>query len=112
MTLDDLYAREYHRERYHCAHWAADAWQLLTGRDVRSQLLAIGGTRVRRGVMGKLKPIARPQSPCVVIMHRKGSCPHVGVYLEGHVVHMTEGGVKADDPGRACLNFKRVCYYV
>lgn len=110
MTLDDLYARAYDAERYHCAHWAADAWQALTGQDVRAQLLAIGG-KVRRGVLGELKTIERPRSPCVVVMHRPRTTPHVGIYLDGHILHMTESGVKGDEPGRACMNFKRVRYY-
>jgi hypothetical protein len=110
MTLDDLYAREYHPKHYHCAHWAADAWEAITGENVRPQLLAVTD-RVRRGVLGALKPIDRARSPCVVIMHRARSTPHVGIYLEGHIVHMTPTGVKGDDPARACTGFTRIRYY-
>jgi hypothetical protein len=114
--LDDLFAIKYDRQNYNCAHFARDVWQRETGQDITETLsgflLPPGERSVRANLRHKFKRLQTPKSPCIVLMHRKNSVPHVGVYLRDKVIHLHEKGVEFMPLDIATRGFKKLGFYV
>lgn len=97
--------RRHRGPEYSCLHFAAEAWALLTGEDLVERL----GAGLRSG--SRFERLARPSSPCLVLMRRPRAPSHVGVYLRGSVAHLTERGVRLEHPDIATLGYSEVRYY-
>lgn len=114
--LDDLFWKQYDRQNYNCAHFARDVWQIETGADITETLsgflLPPGERKVDPGLRRKFKRLSKPVSPCIVLMHRPKSVPHVGVYLRGKVIHLHEKGVEFVSMDIATRGFKKMGFYV
>jgi len=114
VSIDEFFHREYSK-KYHCAHFACEVWQSLTGEDISNKfggILAPVGEQVAeynlRRVFTRLK---KPESPCIVLMQRKGTTPHVGIYIRGRVLHITKAGVQYQPLDIASIEFNRVGFY-
>lgn len=81
---------------YNCAHFVADAWEGETGHDIRPVLVGFLATREARRAMPRLAHdfvrIPVPVSPCVVLFRRVKATPHVGMFIRGRVLHLTDIG--------------------
>lgn len=115
MNLDDLFFKKYDKNNYNCAHFVRDAWELETGEDISEELegfLLPAKSRYARAALRRIfKKIKKPQSPCIVLMQRPRSVPHVGIYLRGKVLHLHEKGVERMTPEIASRGFKKVGFY-
>ena len=109
--------RTYNRQRYNCAHFAADVWQSETGEDLLHLLTPLMSRRpsVPRelGELFRRHPGRPDRRTCALaVMRRPGSASHVGVYLRGRVFHLHERGAEALPPDVASRGFDEVAYYV
>lgn len=95
VSIDCLLDREYDRERYHCLHFAAEAWALLTG-DTR--LGQVDENEFRTGQMVRLFRGLRRQpgateSPSIALMETVAARDqHIGVCYQRRLLHLNEIG--------------------
>lgn len=116
MSIDKFLDRQFNEDSYNCLHFACEAWLDLTGQDIRQRLddlLAVPAAqrRIGRAYTADFKRLDRPHSPCLVLMQRPRSTPHIGVYVRGRVLHIREEGVEFQPLNVATLGFKRVRFY-
>jgi len=93
-NLDDYHQKEYHSTDYNCSHFVRDLWFDLTGQDICDLVGAFNSGRlgpamsVRRGLVR----LDNPEDPCIVWFVLPGFTPHVGIFVERGVFHMTPDG--------------------
>lgn len=115
MSVDKYLHLRYDKRAFNCAHFASMVWEDLTGQDLALNLAGFSGPQAERKVnMAQLRVFTRlaaPVSPCIVLLSRPRTEPHVGVYLRGKVLHITEAGVAFDFVEVASTGFPNVRYY-
>lgn len=97
-SLDMFLERRYDRNEYNCAHFVADVWLHLTDDDISNSLIGFlkpAGLRhasmaIRRSFVRQPKPV----NPCIILMQRRHTEPHVGVFIHGRVLHICERSVQ------------------
>jgi len=98
MNLDEFHYKKYHAVEYNCSHFARDLWLKLTGSDIGDLVGAFNSgcldsaMPARRG----LQKLEQPQDPCLVWLAKPNVPPHIGVFVERRVFHMTPDGPRAD----------------
>ncbi len=118
--FDDLLTKRFDIRTYNCWDLTREVWLRLTGQDLGSPELiyytrdefhdvveAWEGTRFRE--------IKDPQDPCISLMLRPRTMPHVGVFLgrrDRRVIHIRRAGVQVQPVEVASLGFTTVRYYV
>jgi len=107
MSLDKFLHAEYHATEYNCGHFARDVYAHLTGMHVG---VPTGGeaTQWLRKFVFRLE---RPITPCLAVMSRAHYTTHVGVYIDGKIMHLTEQGARIEDVDLASVLFTRIRYY-
>ena len=98
-SVDPYLQKRHMGDAYNCLHFARDVWLEHTGKDIGSMLQAIYEVaidrRVRKGDVIQFERLDKPEEPCLVMFRRKfGAPPHIGVYLRGKVLHLTERGAR------------------
>ena len=115
MNLDQFYNRTYNRQTYNCAHFVAEVWLYLTGSDIsiilRGFLLPPKDRYVRANLRRQFKRLTKPVSPCIVLMQRPKTVPHVGLFYKGRVFQLHERGVEFQPLDVASRGFKKVGFY-
>lgn len=115
MSIDEFFKRKYNRETYNCAHFASEVWQHLTGESIAHKLAGLlepPKTRhVRFDLRRQFVRLQAPESPCLALMQRRGSAPHVGIFLRGRVLHIHEMGVEFQPIDVASRGFERIGFY-
>lgn len=112
MNLDCLYSKKYNFQTYNCAHFAVDVWKFIAGKDISSFLLEPSGLpRVPTGAGKGFKRLAGPVSPCLAVFRGLGGETHVGVFLDGRILHIVNSGVVAQPVDRIKMVFRNVRFY-
>lgn len=115
MSLDSFFDRRYNRQTYNCAHFVCDVWRSLTGRDIGTELEGFLKPPKERwtdpALRRKFRKLEKPESPCLVVMQRLRSVPHVGVYVRGKVIHLHESGVEFLPLEVATRGFNKLGFY-
>lgn len=115
MNLDSLFFKKYNKDHYNCAHFVRDAWLIETGVDITKELEGFLMPARERNVKSSLrrvfKRLKEPVSPCIVLMQRPRSVPHVGIYLRGKVLHLHEKGAERMTVDIATRGFNKVGFY-
>ncbi len=114
-SLDFLFAREYDEDNYNCLHLVCEAWKALSGDDIEPYFNGMLATLENRKVDAKKRHyfelIKRPKTPCIVQMRNKGQVPHVGLFIDGMVMQITQQGVQNQPLEISTRGFKLVKYY-
>lgn len=115
MNVDKYFTREYNKDSYNCAHFVCEIWSDLYGVDLSEKLLPLLKRKSQRHVTPKLRrDFIRLESavePCIVLFHRRYCDPHVGIYINGGVLHLTEIRVELVPLKIAMLSFDTVRFY-
>lgn len=115
MSIDKYLSRNYNLRNYNCAHFACDVFEDETGKDLRPILTGLLKPAKERFASFKdLKKMVRldsPQSPCIVLFQNTGDVPHVGVYIRGKVLHISDSGVRFEYIENAGLFFNTIRFY-
>lgn len=115
MSLDQFLDRQYDKANYNCAHLVCDAWEAETGQPLRDVLAGFlvppGARQVDWSKRHALRPLRAPESPCIVLMRRPRQSAHVGLFVRGKVLHITESGVALQRLSIATLGFSIVGFY-
>lgn len=105
----DKYLTRIRTKDYNCYHFVAEVWKDLTGEDAPA---VFNGRAVSHTEFKKARPIAWAINPCFVLMHRKGYVPHVGIYYNGKILHLTETCAMYQPLINAKRYFTRIEYYI
>ena len=94
MSIDFLLSRSYDRDSYNCLHFAADAWEHLTGdsrlRQVNERELAAG--RLAELFRGMRKVQGPSQFPSIALMETLHGEAHIAVCVRGRLLQNNESG--------------------
>ena len=61
--------------------------------------------------LDKIEALNEPITPCIAVMKRKRSTPHVGIYIDGNIIHLTELGVECLPVHYAMRGFSHIRYF-
>ncbi len=116
MSIDCFLDRKFNKDTYQCAHFAADVFEHLTGRDVRGLFHGLFEPMETKkipfdGFFKKLRRLDNPISPCIVLMMQKGVEPHIGIFYKNRILHLRESGAHNDPVNIATMGFNNVRYY-
>lgn len=103
VSVDRYLGKTYDRRTYNCVDFARDVWRDATGEDLGDIYPPTPHAR------GKLKRIAAPQDPCLVLM--RSTEAHLGVYLRGRVLHLTQAGAEFTEIPVATRGCGKVRFY-
>ena len=101
-------AIKYDADKYCCEHFLIDAYRHYTGKDISNRLLTSGffcASNLRQFV-----PVTEPQQHTIVLFRDKGKA-HVGLWLDGRVLHLEPHGVVWQTLNIVMQGFERVTYY-
>jgi hypothetical protein len=103
------------RPGYNCLDFTREVWLALTGQDITERLTGLVGDFACRkatvsGVKG-FKRLQTPSSPCFVVMQRTKFVPHIGIFLNGRMLHMSNKGVQYMPIEVARAYFTGIRYY-
>lgn len=87
----------------------------MTGQDITAKLTGLVGAFANRkatvsGVKG-FKRLLEPQSPCFIVMQRFRFVPHLGIFLDGRILHLTNRGVQFQPLIVARAYYTNIRYY-
>lgn len=116
MSIDKFFARRYNSKTYNCAHFVAEVWQELTGQDLQELLHGfLCGPTTRQVSLSDLRAVRlleRPAHRCLVAAtapaHHEA---HVGVWLSGKVLHLTNHSVQYQPLDVFSLGFTRIRFF-
>lgn len=113
MSIDYLLSREYDRKSYNCLHFAADAWEHLTGdrrvHQVDEHDLHAGRMSVLfRGMRRQGGPTVQPS---IVLMETLLDDAHIGVCMRRRLLHLNEGGPQFLMIEALALSYKNMRFY-
>lgn len=115
MSVDRFLDRKYHADNYNCAHFVCEAWDEVTGEPMgdrlRSFLLPRGERTATYPLRRAFKRLDRPASPCLALMRRVGIAPHIGIFKNGRILHITESGVRFEPFSLAVMHFNKVEFF-
>lgn len=101
-------AIKYDADKYCCEHFLIDAYRYYTGIDISNKLLTSGffcASNLRQFV-----PVTEPRQHTIVLFRDKGKA-HVGLWLDGRVLHLEPHGVVWQSLNIVMQGFERVTYY-
>jgi hypothetical protein len=111
----DTFLNRIPKQGYNCHDFVREVWMYLKGEDIAEKLKKLVGAFSNRkvtvsGLKGFTK-LDRPESPCFVVMQRFKFVPHIGIYLDGRILHLGNRGAAFEFPQIAQGYFKRLSYY-
>lgn len=116
MSIDKYLNRRYNYKTYNCLHFTKDVWLDLTNIDITEKLQGllegmICARKISSKTMSSFTKLEKPMSPCIVLMQRPRTTPHVGIYIDGGVLHIKPKGVEFFPVNIASFGFKTVKFY-
>lgn len=115
MSIDQYLERTFHPENYNCWDLVREVWQDLTGHDIGDRTPhPATPLAMRRRFDREEREFIRldaPRSPCITLLRRPRAVPHVGVYLRGRLLHMSERGCRYEPMPVASLGFTSVEFF-
>lgn len=111
MSLDQFFFRRYDLKKYNCLHLAAEVWAALTGEDILVRLEGVMNGLTRDHVKA-FETLKDPVSPCLVLLRKKRQdIPHIGVYLDRRIMHITCRGVQYQPVDVVAAGFTNIRWF-
>lgn len=114
MNIDWAFEKVYDDANYNCAHFVIEIWKRCLGFEVNALASFLTGRSSRVIDSSARKAFTRltePRQWCLVLFHTSRTAPHVGIWLNGRVIHNSKSGVHWVDLEAAMLGFNKVSYY-
>lgn len=111
MNIDQFLDREYDCESYNCGHFVVEVYKELTGIDLKNICSAFLSSNLE-WYSKELKfrtRLDKPVSPCLAMIKGNWQIPHVGIYIDGKILHLNDQGSSLD-PLEVFHN-QRIIYY-
>jgi len=115
FRVDDFLGKQFHMNNYNCWHLVREAWLVITGVDL-GDLTPTPATNDNlketfENEKSNFQKLESPQSPCIVLMERKNSIPHVGIYWKKRVLQIVPMGVEYQPLDIATRGFRQASFY-
>lgn len=104
----DRYMARVRSGTYTCFDLTREVWLDLTGHDLN--LIFENG--ITATAMRHFSRIQKPVSPCLALLYRPRFDPHIGVYIDGRILHLGARGVQFSMPDVVKMGFPEIIYYV
>ena len=101
-------AIKYDADNYCCEHFLIDAYRHYTNIDLTDKLLTSGFFNIKN--LRQFVPIDKPSQHTIVLFRDKGKA-HVGLWLDGRVLHLEPHGVVWQSLNIVKQGFEKVTYY-
>ena len=116
MSIDALLDKRYDSDNYHCVHFVIDAGKHLFNYDFSANFLGLDKSLTHNGTPSRhtvahSQRADTPTDGTVVLMTKLDNGLHVGLYLDGRVLHLTEQGVRFETVRALGRMYKRIRYY-
>lgn len=105
ISIDRFLGKRATRQ-YNCADFSAEVLEYLTGKPAR-YLVEDWSIQSR----SRLQRLLEPDNPCIIIMYHRRITPHVGIYVRGKVLHLTNVGVEYQPVDVATRGFRNYRFY-
>jgi hypothetical protein len=115
ISVDKYLSRRYNAKSYNCLHFVCEIWEDLTGTSITPYLTPVLVPGERLLTSKVLKPFTRipvPANPSLVFMRRRPFAPHIGIYVDGRVLHLLESGAQFQLLDVATEHYTDVRFYV
>lgn len=117
MNVDQLFDKEYNLHHYNCVHFLRDAWHFITGENIEDSVNTILRPVCKeKGFEMRLKNdfirISKPVTPCIIVLHRAKCAPHVGIWINGKILHLAKTGVELMPLEIVGIGFDRHRFYL
>lgn len=110
--IDEFFNRTYDKSNYHCGHFVCEAWQKLTGQVLSDTLKGFLCRRLeRKAILSDLKRfriLKKPESPCIALFQSTRSQTHVGIWLNGKILHIGPAGVQYQPIDVVSISFSKI----
>lgn len=115
MIATDEFLDRVPRSGYNCLDFVREVWLAATGTDIAGAFPRLTGPfKDRRACLSgrkKFKRLLEPSKLCLVFMQRPFTKPHIGVWIDGRVLHLKESGVEFQPLAIACGYYKIISFY-
>jgi hypothetical protein len=116
MSIDVLLDKRYDSDNYHCVHFVIDAGKHLFNYDFSPNFLGLDKALTHNGAPSRhtvahSQRADTPSDGTVVLITKLDNGLHVGLYLDGRVLHLTEQGVRFETVRALGRMYKRIRYY-
>lgn len=115
MIQTDRFLDRRANPRYNCMDFVREVWLAITGVDLADALTWLNARFKdrRRAVSGvrRFERLKSPSTPCVIFMQRPFIIPHVGIWIDGRVLHLKDTGVALEPLHVACGHYRKFSYY-
>lgn len=115
FSTDKFLDRSFNEKSYNCYDLVREAWLDLTGTDLGAQTPDSKSistyTEKALFVANQLTELQVPENPCIVLMLRSRTIPHIGVYVNGKVLHLSRTGTHYVALSSATASFPTVKFY-
>lgn len=113
MSVNKFFSKKYDDESYNCLHFLREVWLEFVGEDLGPRLTTLldAKRQLKLAHARAFKRLSAPVSPCIMVMTQLGRDPHVGMYLNGKILHIRKAGVEFLPPVLACRGATSIRYY-
>lgn len=115
MNIDKYLDRVYDESKYNCASFACEVWKDLKNDDISDALggcmAGPGHRKLGKDGLKRFVPLAVPKSPCLALFQIGRKVPHVGIWLDGRILHISKNGVEWNWLELVMIGFNKVRFY-
>lgn len=115
FSTDKYLSKSFDEKKYNCYDLVREVWVELTGVDLGAQTPETKSVTTYTDkalfVANQLIELPKPENPCIVLMLRSRTIPHIGVYINGKVLHLSRTGTNFVGLSSATASFPTVKFY-
>ena len=115
MNIDKYLDRVYNERNYNCAHFVCEVWNDITGQDISILLAGFLRAPSKRWLdahkLARLTPLDAPETLAIALFQSCKRDAHVGIWLDGKILHIGEKGVELTCIELLRISFNQVRFY-
>lgn len=96
FSVDRYLFKRYDKKAYNCRHFAREVWLELTGEDIAERITFFWDdpdkSHIAKSDVQAFRRLHEPCNPCLAMMRNPKSPPHLGIYLDGRILHLDGDG--------------------
>lgn len=112
--MDKYFGKIYNHKDYTCLHFVKDVWKEYTGKDISKLLERFFNEDFRKAnkvYLRNFKQLEKLEDPCIVVLTRPRTIAHMGIFIRGRVLHLTERGTEYQPLDIVRLGFTNIRFF-
>src|SRR3569833_1207128 len=98
MKSIDIFLDRMPSKDYNCLDFVKEAWAYLVGDDATDALEALSRAAHTGDVpvtpIRSFRRLETPSTPCIAVIQKVQPMPHIGIIIDGRILHIHNGGVE------------------